>query len=89
MNIFLKKYLIIPEKFINDFNVITKGDYSENHIVIDFDTIANWLGTKKSHLKEVLVKNFEKKYDYTEEQKKYSKCGAKFIQISITPNCFK
>jgi hypothetical protein len=75
MNTFLKKYSTIPEKFIDDFYVIAKEEYSENQIIIDFDTVANWLETRKNDLKEVLIKHFEKDYDYTEERttKKHKK----------------
>lgn len=91
MEDFLKKFSSIPKKFIDDFYVIAKETYNENEIIIDFDIVTDWLNTRKDHLKEVLIKHFEKEFDYNETRttKKHSKGGAKFIQILITPNCFK
>lgn len=91
MEDFLKKFSTIPQKFITDFYVIAKEQYNENEIIIDFDIVAEWLETQKGHLKNVLIKNFEKNYDYIEKRttKQHSHGGAKFIEILITPNCFK
>lgn len=60
------KYTTIPENFIKDFFNIAKENYADTDIIINFDIVCKWLEVKKSHLKETLVANFEKDFDYTE-----------------------
>ncbi len=93
MEDFLKKFSSIPHKFITDFYVIAKETYDENQIIIDFDLIAKWLNVQKNHLKEVLIKNFEERFDYTSEKKQKEQINSTgrttYYEILITPNCFK
>ena len=54
--------------------------------------MCEWLETRKDHLKELLIKKFEKNYDYNET--KITKTSNKtksnnYIEILITPQCFK
>jgi len=91
MENFIKKHTILPEKFVKDFFFITNKSYNDTNISIDFDLVAKWLSTRKDHLKEILIKNFEENFDYT-EQKLTKKDGIKsnnFVEIKITPACFK
>jgi phage anti-repressor protein len=93
MERFLKRFSTLPHKFISDFYVIAKEEYSENEIIINFDKICNWLNVQKGHLKEILIKHFEENYDYTIEKKqkkqKNSTGRTTYHEILITPNCFK
>lgn len=91
MEEFLKKFSTIPHKFITDFFIIAKEEYNDSEPIINLDTIALWLDVRKDNIKEVLIKNFEKDYDYTEEvtSKKHSTGGYKYHNVILTPNCFK
>ena len=90
MENFIKKHTTLPEKFIKDFYFITSKSYGEKNISIDFDIVAEWLETRKDNLKQILIKNFEKELDYTEEKttKKLDK-KINITEIKITPSCFK
>jgi hypothetical protein len=73
MENFLKKFSTIPMDFLTDFYVITKEDYDDNDLIIDFDIVCKWLNTRKDDLKKVLVKNFEDSFDYTISKEKKAK----------------
>lgn len=90
---FLNQFTTIPKKFIKDFYTISKENYKENEKVINFEKVSEWLNVRKEHLKRVLIKNFEKEYDYIENKKnvrhkKDNKVSVK-KDILITFNCFK
>lgn len=70
MENFIKQHSTVPHKFITDFFIIAKEEYSDNEIIIDFKVVAEWLSVRKEDLKRVLVKNFEEHFDYTIEKKK-------------------
>ena len=93
MEQFLKQFTTIPENFIIDFFVITKEEYNDNELIINFDTVAKWLNVEKKNLKRVLLDNFEENFDYTIDliNKKHenTKRSSKYNEIYITPNCFK
>jgi phage anti-repressor protein len=91
MEIFIKKHTTLPEKFIKDFYFVTEKAHSETDISIDFELIAKWLDTRKDTLKEVLVKKFEKDYDYSLKKLTKSTGGKtnNYIEIKITSSCFK
>lgn len=91
MEQFIKKHTILPEKFVEDFFFITNKAYDDTKISINFDLVAKWLTTRKSDLKELLVKHFEEDFDYTEQKltKKDGKKSNNYIEIKITPACFK
>lgn len=78
-------------KCIHDFLNISKENYNENVLVVDFDIVVEWLETRKDNLKKILIDNFEKNYDYTIEKitKKKDIGGTFFYKIMLTPNCFK
>lgn len=91
MEDFIKKHTVLPEKFIKDFYLITNKSYEDTKILIDFDVVIKWLSTRKDTLKEVLINNFEEDFDYTEQKltKKDGKKSNNFIEIKISPACFK
>lgn len=93
MEEFLKHFSTIPGEFINDFFIIAKEEYLDNEIIIDFDIICKWLKVLKENLKKVLVKNFEKDFDYKintiKKKHKNTKRTSIFDVITITPNCLK
>jgi len=93
MDKFLKKFSTIPHKFINGFYEITKEEYDNNEIIIDFDKVYKWLSTRKDDLKKILVKNFEEEFDYTitikKKKQKNSTGLTTYHEIYVTPNCFK
>lgn len=70
MENFLKQFSSLPKKFITDFFIIAKEEYTENELVIDFDVVCEWLNTRKDHLKKILLKYFEDRFDYSLERKK-------------------
>jgi phage anti-repressor protein len=93
MNNFLTQFSTLPKKFIDDFFMIAKENYSDNDIIINFDVVCDWLNTRKDHLKSILIKNFEKNFDYTETKKHKKQVNGPKVTITheifITPNCFK
>ena len=91
MEDFIKEHTTLPKKFVDDFYFITQKTYSDTNTIIDFGLVAKWLETRKETLKEVLIKNFEKNFDYV-EKKLTKKDGAKtnnYIDIKISSTCFK
>lgn len=93
MEAFLKQFSIIPEEFINDFFMIAKEDYLDNELIIDFEIICKWLNVRKDSLKNILINNFEDKFDYTIKEMKRRQINSRgatlYEEITITPNCFK
>ena len=60
---FLKKYTKISNEFIDDFF----GLYNEKdkfNFCIDLNVISKWMDTRKSDLKETLIKSYTLKIDY-------------------------
>jgi phage anti-repressor protein len=92
MEEFIKKYTTLPENFIKDFFIISKEEYDEKDLIINFDLVVKWLEVSKSNLTRLLVDNFEKDFDYSIEKKhiKRKTTGATTVnEIYITPNCFR
>lgn len=93
MEEFILKRSTISKKFLNDFFNITGERYRDNVVSIKFDIIVKWLEVEKKNLKRLLVDNFKKDVDYTEEKVKVmnkNNRGANFVsKILITPDCFK
>mgnify|MGYP000281751726 CR=1 FL=1 len=65
--------------------------YDDTSISIDFEVVVKLLESQKGHLREVLIKNFEENFDYTERKltKKNGKKSNNFVEIKITPLCCK
>lgn len=93
MEDFLQKFSTIPKKFIKDFFIIAKEEYSDNELIIDFDIVSKWLNVRKDNLKTILLNNFEEDFDYTIEIKKKKQINSTgkttYHEIFITPNCMK
>ena len=92
MEDFILKRSTISKKFLYDFFNIRGVKYSDTVISIQFDVVAKWLNVEKKNLKRVLVANFTKNIDYTEERilVKNKNRGANYVsKILITPDCFK
>jgi phage anti-repressor protein len=93
MEDFILKRSTISKKFLNDFFNITGERYRDNVVSIKFEIIVKWLEVEKKNLKRLLVDNFKKDVDYTEEKVKVmnkNNRGANFVsKILITPDCFK
>jgi len=93
MEQFLKQFSTIPNDFIIDFYVIAKEEYTDNEIVINFDIVCKWLNIRKDSLKRVLIKHFEKNFDYKINiiKKKHNNTDrtSTYDDILITPNCLK
>jgi phage anti-repressor protein len=93
MEEFILQRSTISKKFLRDFFNITGKKYNDNVISIKFDTIVKWLEVQKNHLKRLLVKNFKKDIDYTEEKIKVlnkGNHGSNYVSnILVTPDCFK
>jgi len=93
MEEFILQRSTISKKFLNDFFNITGERYRDNVMSIAFDIVVEWLEVQKNHLKRLLVDNFKKDVDYTEEKVKVmnkNNRGANYVsKILITPDCFK
>jgi phage anti-repressor protein len=93
MEEFILQRSTISKKFLTDFFNITGERYSDNVVSIKFDIVVEWLQVQKNHLKRLLVDNFKKDVDYTEEKVKVmnkNNKGANYVsKILITPDCFK
>lgn len=93
MESFLRQFSILPPDFITDFFIIAKEEYTDNEIIINFDTVCKWLDILKKNLKVILIKNFEENFDYTikalRKQHKDTKRTSTYDEILITPNCMK
>jgi hypothetical protein len=93
MEEFILQRSTISKKFLNDFFNIAGERYRDNVISVKFDIVVEWLGVQKNHLKRLLVDNFKKDVDYTEEKVKVmnkNRRGANYVsKILITPDCFK
>ena len=93
MEDFILQRSMISKKFLHDFFNITGERYRDNVISIKFDIIVKWLEVQKHHLKRLLVNNFKKDIDYTEEKVKVmnkNNRGSNYVsKILVTPDCFK
>ena len=93
MESFLKQFSTIPHNFIIDFYIISKEEYTDNDLVIEFEKVYKWLDVNKGDLKKVLVKHFDLDYDYSIEKIKKKQINSRgatiYEKILITPNCFK
>lgn len=95
MEKFLETYSNVPNKFIeNFFNISQIENYSSNSFIIELDIVSQWLGVQKGHLKRLLVRNFEKDYDFIVKngysEHNTGKFGSSYTEhIILTPDCFK
>lgn len=93
MQSFLKKFSIVPNKFIDDFFSMTPEEYADKEFNVDFDKIVIWLNVRKDHLKRLLVAKFRENVDYTITTVKVKNNGGNgthYVEdIKLTPDCFK
>lgn len=93
MENFLSQFSTLPKKFVNDFFIICREEYDNSDIIINFDIVCEWLDTRKDSLKKLLIKYFEKNFDYTETKKQKNQINSTglttYYEIFISPNCFK
>ena len=93
MEKFILERSTISKKFLNDFFNIAGEKYRDNVISINFNIVVDWLEVEKKNLKRLLVDNFKKDVDYTEEKVKVMNKkgkGANYVsKILVTPDCFK
>ena len=91
MEEFLEKHTVLPKKFIKDFFILTNKALRETDVVIKFDLVSDWLSTRKDHLKDILLDNFEEEFDYiiTKLTKKDGAKSNNYVEIKISPQCFK
>jgi len=93
MEEFILQRSMISKKFLHDFFNITGEKYRDNVISINFNVIVKWLEVEKKNLKRILIANFKKDIDYTEEKIKVKNTngkGANYVaKIMVTPDCFK
>jgi phage anti-repressor protein len=88
---FLKKYSLLSNEFIDDFNDIYDFNETDNdNFIINLEIIAKWLGSEKGKLKKTLVKTYTQNIDWIikkEKEGKISKSNKEIILL--TPDCFK
>jgi phage anti-repressor protein/predicted GIY-YIG superfamily endonuclease len=61
---FLKKYSTISNYFIDEFLGFYSLETLNNEFIVDLEKIALWLNSRKSTLKETLIKSYQKNIDY-------------------------
>ncbi len=91
-DVVLEKHKDRYDKFIADFFPVNKNSYDDVNMRIDFEVVAKWLSTSKSHLKRILDKHFtiDKDYNVTKLTKISGKTNAnRYNEIKITPYCLK
>jgi hypothetical protein len=92
MEKFILERSTISKKFLNNFFNIAGEKYRDNIISINFNIVVDWLEVEKKNLKRLLVDNFKKDIDYTEEKVKVMNKkgkGANYVsKILVTPDCF-
>lgn len=86
---YLKKFSVISSKFIDDFFSLYQYNTKDTEFVIDLDVLVKWLDTRKSTIKETLVKSYTKNVDYTEKNNKLDSAGRPSAKIMLTPDCMK
>ena len=86
---YLKTYSSINNLFIEDFFGLYKSDTTVNDFVINIDTVAKWLKSKKFTLKETLTKSYILGRDYKTNINHSTNVGRPIETVLLTPDCFK
>lgn len=91
ITIFLKKYSLIDNQFIDDFYSFYNEGKNEYDFTINLELIANWLTVRKDVLKKLLISNFIKNTDYIETKETGQKGRGinNTIHVLLTYNCAK
>ena len=86
---YIKNESNVPQEFIDDFFSLYQYNTKDTEFVIDLDVLVKWLDTRKSTIKETLVKSYTKNVDYTEKNNKLDSAGRPSAIIMLTPDCMK
>lgn len=91
ITIFLKKYSLIDNQFIDDFYSFYDDGKNEYDFTINLLLVAKWLMVRKDHLKKLLISNFVKNTDYIEKKENGQKGRGinNTIHVLLTYNCAK
>ena len=89
LQIFLKKYSSISNKFINDFFSLYTIETNDTDIIINFDNLVIWLDIRKDSLKRTLLDSYIINIDYQITKIKSTKAGKPKEEILITSDCCK
>jgi hypothetical protein len=94
---FLKKYSNINNDFIDDFYNIYKPPNNSDNInsdfIINLELVSKWLNTKKTKLKETLIRTYVKNIDYIVNKNKNKNNitgsgGHNKVNVLLTSDCF-
>ena len=86
---YLKKFSLVSNKFIDDFFSLYQYNTKDSEFVIDLEVLTDWLGARKSTIKDTLVKSYTKNIDYTEKIVKNTTAGRPSFKVMLTPDCMK
>ena len=89
LELFLKKYSSISNKFINDFFSLYTIETNDTDIIINFDNLVIWLDIRKDSLKRTLLDSYIINIDYQITKIKSTKAGKPKEEILITSDCCK
>ena len=92
MSGFLKRYSVIPNKFIDDMMQFYDERTRQTDFVIDVEWVATWLGVRKNSLRKTLHESYKQDIDFTETRGKAnqeSRGGQNHAFVMMTPDCFK
>ena len=84
LELFLKKYSSISNKFIEDFFSLYTTDTTDDDLVINFDNLVNWLNMRKDNLKKTLIASYIKNVDYKIRIIRSNNAGKPKEEILIT-----
>jgi phage anti-repressor protein len=89
---FLKNHATMPDSFIDNFLNMYNPDTIQTDFVVNLDSAAKWLKTRKSDLHETLKQSYKIDLDYIVQKlpSKHGNNGSNNYKIiMITPDCFK
>ena len=91
LQVYLKKYSTITNKFIDDFFGLYNYETEKDDYVIDLEIVVKWLKARKDSIKRTLLDSYTKNIDYkiTKEKKMSKNVGKPKEIIMLTPDCFK
>jgi phage anti-repressor protein len=89
LELFLKKYSSISNKFIDDFFSLYTTNTTNDDLIINFDNLVKWLNMRKDNLKKTLIASYIKNIDYKIKKIKSSNAGKPKEEILITGDCCK
>lgn len=87
LQLFLKKYSVIPGNFIDDFYAIFEN--KRTPFLVDLNLASKWIGTRKDHLKKLLLDNYRPNVDFIVTNVSSYKIGRPLEKIYVTTEIFK